>query len=122
MGKKKHRHSYGGRKIPVSPEVAAALQEQETAFKQKFGRPPSGDDPLFFDPRADTPKPTDEGEFTSEVAGAMRKAGISGALIYAFEKTGRLVTAENQKYLSARELAEWDAAIDEYEAGAAGCG
>lgn len=36
-------------------------------------------------------------------------------MIYAFEKTGRLVTEENQDLLTEAELMEWEAAIDEYE-------
>ena len=34
---------------------------------------------------------------------------------HAFEKTGRLVTEENQNVLTEADLAEWEAAIDEYE-------
>jgi len=35
--------------------------------------------------------------------------------IYAYEKTGRLVTEQNQHLLSEADLDEWDAAIEEYE-------
>ncbi|MHB8898102.1 MAG: hypothetical protein ACYC6Y_05095 [Thermoguttaceae bacterium] len=37
-------------------------------------------------------------------------------MIYAFEKTGLLVTEQNEHLLSEKDLAEWEAAIDEYEA------
>ena len=46
----------------------------------------------------------------------MKAAGIDPAIIYAYEKTGRLVTEDNQQLLSDADLDEWDAAIDEYEA------
>ena len=46
----------------------------------------------------------------------MKKAGIDPAIIYAYEKTGRLVTEQNQKLLSDADLDEWNAAIEEYEA------
>ena len=51
---------------------------------------------------------------------AMKQAGIHPAVIFAFEKTGLLVTAENQSLLPDKDLAEWAAAIDEYEALQAG--
>ena len=45
----------------------------------------------------------------------MKKAGLDPAIIYAFEKTGLLVTEENQHLLPEKDLAEWEAAIAEYE-------
>ena len=46
----------------------------------------------------------------------MKAAGIDPAFIYAFEKTGRLVTEQNQHLLPENALDEWQAAIEEYEA------
>jgi len=34
--------------------------------------------------------------------------------IYAYKKTGRIVTEENKRLLSEEELDEWNDAIDEY--------
>lgn len=36
------------------------------------------------------------------------------AFLYAYKKTGRIVTKDNQKYLTDAELKEWDDAIKEY--------
>ena len=47
---------------------------------------------------------------------AMKQAGLDPAMIYAFEKTGMLVTEENQHLLPESDLAEWEAAIEEYDA------
>ena len=47
---------------------------------------------------------------------AMKQAGINPAIIYATEKTGRIVSEENVDLLSDVELEEWQAAIEEYEA------
>ncbi len=44
----------------------------------------------------------------------MKKAGLHPAYIYAFEKTGLLVSAENQHLIPEKDLADWRAAIDEY--------
>ena len=44
----------------------------------------------------------------------LREANVRPEIIYAYQKTGRLVTEENAQLLSTEELAEWDAAVDEY--------
>ena len=46
----------------------------------------------------------------------MKAAGIDPAFIYAFEKTGRLVTEQNRHLLLQSALDEWQAAVEEYEA------
>lgn len=45
---------------------------------------------------------------------AMEAAGIDPAIIYAFQKTGRIVSEENVGQLTDAELEEWQNAIDEY--------
>ena len=50
-----------------------------------------------------------------EVLAAMREAGIRPEVIYAYEKTGFLLTEEGYKSLSPQDRAEYDAAFDEYE-------
>ena len=50
------------------------------------------------------------------IAEGMKAAGVDPAFVYAFEKTGLLVTEENQHLIPDADLAEWDAAIEEYEA------
>ena len=46
---------------------------------------------------------------------AMRAAGIRPALIYAYERTGLIVTKENRSLMSAADLDEWEDAIAEYD-------
>jgi hypothetical protein len=62
-------------------------------FRQKFGREPEVNDPLFFDPDADTPKPVDVEAYKEAMIKMMGDAGLPGDLIYAFQKTGRLVSS-----------------------------
>ncbi len=45
------------RVIDMHPEVATALESQMERFREKFGRDPGPDDPIFFDPDADSPRP-----------------------------------------------------------------
>jgi hypothetical protein len=97
------------RSSPMSPEVAEILMEQRQRFVERYGREPGPDDPVFFD----MPHPE---LVEHEMVQAMKAAGLDPAFIYAFEKTGRLVTEQNQHLLTDADLAEWDAAIQEYEA------
>jgi hypothetical protein len=85
------------------------LEQQRQKFVEKFGREPGPDDQIFFD----MPHPEHIEHITVE---AMKEAGFDPAIIYAYEKTGRLVTEDNQNLLSDAELDEWQAAIEEYEA------
>jgi hypothetical protein len=45
---------------------------------------------------------------------AMRTAGIRPALVYAYERTGLIVTRDNRALLSAADLDEWEDAIAEF--------
>lgn len=91
------------------------LKEQTIAFREKFGRDPGPNDPIFFDPDSDEPRPIREADFTEASVEAMRLAAIDPALIYAFKKTGMLVTEENLDKWSQEDLDEWNAALHEFE-------
>lgn len=127
MGKKsraKRERREGSRLVKMNPEMHAALQEQIQRFRDKFGREPGPDDPVFFDPDSDTPQPYSAAsmeEIAQEINRAMGAAGIDPAIIYATQKTGRLAPPSRQVYeaMSPNEKAEWDAALEEYDALAA---
>ena len=51
-----------------------------------------------------------------DVLAAMRVAGIPPQLIYAYERTGFLLSKEGYKSLSPEDKAEYDAAITDYYA------
>jgi len=109
--------SQNRRTIPLSPEARAAIEHQLTVFRKKFGREPGPTDPIFFGPDADEPRPISQqaqDDDERRIVEAMGKAGIDPALIYAFKKTGKIVTATNKRLLSKREMAEWEDAIGEY--------
>ncbi len=95
--------------IPMSSEVSEIMDRQRQKFIDKYGREPGADDPVFFDV-----PPLEHLEH--EMVQAMKGANLDPALIYAFEKTGLLVTAQNQHLLSDQDLAEWQAAVDEFQA------
>jgi len=64
----------------LSPELASALEKQQEAFRRKFGRDPGPDDPVFFDPDADTPQPLDADEVDRRIIDAMAKAEMDPSL------------------------------------------
>jgi hypothetical protein len=94
--------------IPLDPEMRKVLEGLRQAFVKKHGREPGPNDSVFPNlPHAE--------HLEHIMVEGMKEAGIDPAIIYAFEKTGRLVTDDNQRLLSEADLAEWDAAIEEYE-------
>ena len=113
--KDKGRQQSGTRSVPIDEQTREALNEQRQAFIKKFGREPGPDDPIFFDPDADTPQPVDMDVYERELAEMMAAAGIDPALIYASAKNGLLVTEENRDKVPVEALEEWEAALHEYE-------
>jgi len=95
-----------GRSLPLSEEVLDILEGQRRSFVAQHGREPTH---LF------------EGAPHSELiehltVEAMKKADIEPALIYAYEKTnGLLLNDRNENMALDADIAEWEAAINEYE-------
>jgi hypothetical protein len=94
---------------PLSPEVQEVLQQFRQEFIAKHGREPGPDDPVF----PDLPHPE---RLEAMIVEDMKAASLDPALVYAFEKTGLLVTQQNQHLIPDADLAQWDAAIEEYQA------
>ena len=88
---------------------AEILQRQRERFIARYGREPGPDDLIFVD------VPSDD-EYDAAVTKAMEQAGVAPAVIYAFRKTGRIITEENAKFVPAAALEAWQHAIDEYAA------
>src|SRR5262245_17314517 len=94
---------------PMSAEVKEVLEQLRRAFVARHGRGPGPDDLLF----PDMPHPE---HLEAMMVEDMKRAGLDPAFIYAFERTGLLVTEQNQHLIPEKALAEWDAAVQEYEA------
>ncbi len=104
------------KKPPVlGKSVQSLIEEQLGLFREKFGRDPRRGEPLFFDPAAAVPRRLQLEPMEADIVKLMRQAKVHPRLIYAFEKTGRLLTESNRKNLSKADLAEWDAALAEYD-------
>jgi hypothetical protein len=121
QGKSRKARSYrieGDTKIvPIDPGTAEAITTQKQLFREKFGREPGPEDPLFFDPSASTPQflSDDSQEKTWKILlQAAAESGMPPAIVYAMHKTGRIVTEDNSQFLTDAELQEWNDAVDEY--------
>ena len=94
--------------IPMPDELTEVIEQQHQKFVEEFGREPGAEDNLFFD------LPHQEVVEHVMVEG-MKEAGLDPAIIYAFEKTGLMVTEANEHLISDVDLKKWDEAIAEYE-------
>jgi hypothetical protein len=113
----KRRKKYRSKTVPLSAEALQAIEEQRRRFREKFGREPGPDDPVFFDPDADTPQfisLAQQDEIMSRILSVASRVGIQPEIIYAMKKTDRIVTQANWHLLTDEEQREWQDAIDEY--------
>ena len=103
--------------IPINQETAEIIVQQKKLFREQFGHEPGPDDPLFFDPSIAVPQFLSD-ESTDEIWKSLLQAagdsGIDPAIVYAMNKTGRIVTETNVHFLADAELQEWNDAVDEY--------
>ena len=100
---------------PLDQYLREMMQRQAERFRTKFGRDPGPDDPVFFDPDADEPRPFDPatatGEMTEDLRHAGMEAGIDPALIEAWCELGYVVAEDTRHLFSASEIAAWDEAV-----------
>jgi hypothetical protein len=97
------------RSAPLHPEVADLLTELQRAFMERHGRHMQPDD-LLVGPE----DPKELLEFQAKVVKVMREDRIAPSLIYAFEKTGILLTEENRHMMPTSQVEEFEAAVEEY--------
>jgi hypothetical protein len=103
----------GGAALTWDPDSAdgqamrQALEANQFAFREKFGRDPGPDDPVFFDPDADEPVPLtgkawDDG--LTAMAQAAAEAGVDPAYVAAWQEVGYIVTDANRHLFSAADV------------------
>lgn len=113
LGRKLVSMSRGGKRA-LDVALDAALDAARRDFRTKFGRAPAPGEPLLFDPTKDTPTLFLPEALDRMMVQSMVEAGISGELIYAYQKTGMIVTEENRHLFSKADFADYGAAIAEY--------
>jgi len=95
--------------VPMPPDLRGLLENQRKEFVAEHGREPAPDDPLF----SDLPHPE---HLEAELAEVMRAAGLPPEFVYAFEKTGLLLTEENRNLIPDKDVEAWRAAVEEFHA------
>ena len=103
------------KRMPLHAQTPETIACQLEAFRKKFGRDPCPDDPIFFDPDANEPAPLNPQQYEQAMIETMSQAGTDPAFIYAFKRTGRIVTESNKHRLTEAELRQWNDAIHEYQ-------
>lgn len=86
---------------------SAAFPPLECSPRAQLGPPVQN-----YGPKTDRASHVDS-RTTAAIAASIRQT-LPPEFAYAFEKTGRLVTHFNAHLLADEELAEWDAAVEEY--------
>jgi hypothetical protein len=100
---------------PQDKHLREAMERQAELFREKFGRDPGPEDPIFFDPDADEPRPFDLDIATREMAEELRHAGIAAgidpSLIEAWCELGYVVTEDTRHLFSASDIAVWNETV-----------
>jgi hypothetical protein len=104
----------GYRRVRMSQEMIHILEEQKQRFRQKFGRDPRPEDPVIWDENAAEPTPASEEDIHQTILSALITAGSPPEFVYAFDRTGRLVTESNMHLLTPEEYQEWVDAVEEF--------
>jgi hypothetical protein len=106
----------GSRKVSIPPLMAQLMKLQKQLFTLVFGRPPGPEDPVFWDRDREgegvfrMPEPDPQ-----ETQQDMLRAGVRPEVAYAVSRTGMIVTETNLHLFTEEDLAEWDAAVAEYD-------
>lgn len=114
MSKKNREKRAHKKQIPMTPVLREVIEMQLQAFREKFHREARAEDPIFFDPDADTPQVISEEKMRAMMVDIAHEANLTPDIIYAMRKPGWVVTEGNKHLLTSEEAAEWNDAIDEY--------
>ena len=95
------------RQVPMNEEMREILAIQRQKWIEKHGSPPGPDDNVFFD--MDPPELVEH-----KVVQALESAQVRPALIYAYKKTGLIVTESNLELIPTADLDEYQAAVNEW--------
>lgn len=96
--------------IPLSDEALEILDNSRSEFQRHFEREPGDGDPTFLARYL-----ISEEDMEAEGTEILQAAEVDPAVIYAYRKTGFLLTESNAHLATGAALQEWDAAIAEYD-------
>lgn len=99
------------KQIPLVPEALEVFDQAAEDFRRVFDREPrKNSDPVFLCKYL-----ISEEELERQTVESMQRANVRPHIIYAYRKTGGLLLSrQNEKLASTKDVDDWDAAIDEY--------
>ena len=101
--------------VHLKVEAVDALQRLSRAlFRRKFGREPGPDDPVVFDPDAETPQHASQEKHQLLLAKMGEAVGLPSHFVYAMGQTGFIVTEHNITVMPKEKIEMWERAIEEY--------
>jgi len=102
----------GGKVIkeqPLTPEQRQALAQQKAQFVKTFGRQPNEEDEGLMRIA------NGFADVSAVIEKDLISRGVEQSVLYAFQKTGMVITKENESQVSPEELSRWSEALEEYE-------
>ena len=97
------------RRIRIGDDLTEALEDARDHFISVFGREPGRGDPVLLSRYLGS-----EQDLEDRTAELLEGADIPPEYVYAYRKTGLLVTEDNKSKHRDPALAEWDEAIQEF--------
>lgn len=95
------------REAPMTPERRAAFEAEKLRFQQEHGRRPTEEEESVM-------RYSEFEEIDSVIEKELIAMGASPETIYAYERTGILITRENEHQFPPDEIKRWAEAIQEY--------
>ena len=115
-GERSHQVDKDENIIPIDHETSEIIAQQKL-FREKFGPGIGSRRSVVFRPRRRHAPNFSALSPKKKYGRAYCRAGdseIDPAIVYAMNKTGRIVTETNAQFLTDAELQEWHDAVDEY--------
>lgn len=98
------------RLLPIEAPLKNLLNDMREDFLRHFEREPGDGDALFL-----AKYQLSSFDFNRKITETMEKVGLDPAHIYAFQKTGYLITNDNLNVAPGAAIQEWEDAITEFD-------
>ena len=96
-------------KVPLNSKATDLLNTQVAIFKRHFERKPTEEDPVFLMKYLYSDEDVEQ-----QKVSAMESAKVDPAIIYAYKKTGHILTENELDNYTEQTIDAWNAAIDEF--------
>ncbi len=98
------------KEIPLTERTISVIRQSQEMFRQQFGRKMQAKDKVFFGMYLHREK-----DYWLAIKEAVLKSGAEPMLAYAYQKTGFMLSEQNEHLISEGDKILWNEACDEYE-------